>query len=164
MKRFLYFFILAGLALTAAIAWTAPADQAPAVEIGVDADAPIFELAPAVAMSYDNSIPEGPHSVMEAQMPSGDLEFTPAPEGGTVVTWALWLWENVETIAGMLLLLIMFYEPIARLTPTERDNNLLRIIQSWLDNLFPNRKRGGGEFTAYKSEKDAPPLAKVKKL
>ena len=48
------------------------------------------------------------------------------------------------------------FEAIARLTPTEKDNNLLRTIQSWLDILIPNNKKGGGIFTAFNSQKDAP--------
>jgi len=86
------------------------------------------------------------------------IVIDPKPEGGNILVWATWLWKNFEAFSAILLLLLAAYEPIARWTPSERDNNALRVIQSWIDRIFPNRKKGGGTFTAYRTEEDAPPL------
>lgn len=90
--------------------------------------------------------------------PGDTITLDPAPTGG-LLNWARWLWGNYEEIAGILLLLIMAIDPITRWTPTEKDNNLLRSIQSWIDRLIPNAKKAGGVFTAFKTKEDAPALA-----
>lgn len=92
---------------------------------------------------------------------TGGVELEPAPTTGGILAWAKWLWNNFENIAAVLVLLIMAVEPIIRWTPTERDNNVLRTIQSWLDRLVPNVRKGGGVFAAFTRKEDAPKIAAV---
>lgn len=104
---------------------------------------------------YSQTTPEGTEIVID-----------PFPGGSGVsllVNIATWLWNNYQKFAAVLLLIIMAVEPIVRWTPTEKDNNLLRMIQSWLDRFLPNEKKGGGTFTAFSKEEDAPPIAHVPK-
>lgn len=67
--------------------------------------------------------------------------------------WA-WILANIA-------ILLLIAEAVVRLTPTEKDNNILRIVQSWLDKLLPNRKKGGGTFVAFEERGDAPSIAAV---
>ena len=67
-----------------------------------------------------------------------------------------WLLGNWQVLLSAIFPLLLF---IARLTPTEKDNDILRIIQSWLDILIPNNKKGGGTFVAYKKPEKAPSVA-----
>lgn len=137
MKQFLYFLTLSLLLFGGAFACEAPAEPAPAAYEQQEA---------AKAQTYIAQTPTGGDTIV----------ITDTPTGGTIMSWGTWIWENLENFGAMLLLLIAFYEPIARLTPTEKDNNLLRTIQSWLDAILPNRKKGGGTFSAYRSRDDAP--------
>lgn len=89
------------------------------------------------------------------------VELDPAPTTGGILAWAKWLWNNFENIAAVLVLLIMAVEPIIRWTPTEKDNNILRVIQSWLDRLIPNARKAGGVFAAFTRKEDAPKIASV---
>ena len=66
--------------------------------------------------------------------------------------------DLVKIIFGI----IAVAEVVVRLTPTEKDNNILRVVQSWIDRIFPNKRKGGGLFRAFKKRKDAPPIAYVK--
>jgi hypothetical protein len=75
------------------------------------------------------------------------------------VVWS-WLLANKEAAIGLLLLVL---DALVRLTPTEKDNNLLRLVQSWIDKLIPNYRKGGGKFAAFKEPDDAPALAAVVK-
>ena len=42
--------------------------------------------------------------------------------------------------------LLAFYELVSRLTPTEKDNTIVRILTSILNAVVPNFKKGGGIF------------------
>ena len=42
--------------------------------------------------------------------------------------------------------LLTFYELVARLTPTIKDNTIVKILSSFLNALVPNFKKGGGSF------------------
>ena len=64
-----------------------------------------------------------------------------------------WVKANYIILIGIVMTL---FEAVVRLTPTEKDNNLFRTIQSWLDMLLPNYKKGGGKFAAFDNENDAP--------
>ncbi len=101
-------------------------------------------------------------NVYRVQYGSGEEEdvivIDPKPETGGILAWAKWGWNNFENFAAILALLFIAIEPIVRWTPTEKDNNLLRTLQSWLDRLIPNAKKGGGTFTAYRTEDDVPAL------
>lgn len=102
-------------------------------------------------------------TVVDAQVTGSDtIYIEPIPAGGTVMEWINWFWRNWQAFAGVVMLFLVAYEPIARWTPTDRDNNILRVIQSWIDALLPNRKAGGGQFTAYRTHYDAPPMGYVK--
>lgn len=90
-----------------------------------------------------------------------NVELEPAPATGGILVWAKWLWNNFEEISAILVLFIMAVEPIIRWTPTERDNNILRIIQSWFDRIIPNVRKSGGVFAAFTRKEDAPPLGVV---
>lgn len=74
-----------------------------------------------------------------------------------IISWLKDNWQIVTTTLFPLLWLI------ARLTPSEKDNDLLRIIQSWLDAIIPNLKKGGGSFAAYREKEKAPAMAYTKK-
>lgn len=100
---------------------------------------------------------------LPAQAEDGDvIVIEPAPSGG-IVNWVTWFYRNFQVFAAIFLGLLVAIEPIIRWTPTEKDNNLLRIIQSWLDKVAPNRRTGGGTFTAFSDPKDAPKAAYVKR-
>lgn len=99
-----------------------------------------------------------------AQSPAPQDEvivIEPAPEKGNLVDWASWLWRNWQNFAAVLLALFVALEPIVRWTPTEKDNNLLRVVQSWLDRIMPNSRKGGGTFSAYSKPDDAPTFGYV---
>lgn len=103
---------------------------------------------------------QGPPATLVQNTTTGEITIEPTPQkGSSVVEWFRWLWDNWENFAAVALALIMAIEPIVRWTPTERDNNLLRTISSWLDRVIPNRRRGGGTFTAYRNPDETPPLA-----
>lgn len=66
--------------------------------------------------------------------------------------------ENTKTTASMegnfftdnwgvlALSLLAFAETVVRLTPSQKDNSILRIISTILNSLIPNYKKGGGVF------------------
>jgi hypothetical protein len=134
-----------------------------------------FSLLP--APPTQGQAPSRPGMRMEnpTTVPAADAEVAPAPAADTTETppepspsaddsknifavlWA-WIMANKEAAIAMLLFLL---DAIVRLTPTEKDNNLLRIFQSWLDKVLPNRKKGGGRFAAFDDTADAPALAAV---
>lgn len=86
---------------------------------------------------------------------------TPAKPG--IMQYVKWIWENWEAIISALLGVIAALDVLLRLTPTEKDNNVLRIIQSWLDRLIPNRRKEGGNFVAFSDPEDAPAAGYVGK-
>lgn len=45
---------------------------------------------------------------------------------------------------AILMALIAFWEVIARLTPTTKDDTFLNILQTFLDKILPNFQKGGG--------------------
>ena len=100
-----------------------------------------------------------PDSVVEDTTETGGTGGTGA--GGISIKTA-WNWL-LENWTWLLAAILGAWEFIARLTPSEKDNNLLRIVQSWLDRILPNRKKGGGSFAAYREDDDAPSIAYVKK-
>lgn len=59
------------------------------------------------------------------------------------------------------ILILPLLEIIVRLIPGEKDNNILRIIQSWLDKIIPNNRAGGGRFVAFEDRESAPKLGLV---
>lgn len=54
------------------------------------------------------------------------------------------------------ILILPLLEIVVRIIPGEKDNNILRMIQSWLDAIIPNRRKGGGRFVAYDDKDSAP--------
>lgn len=42
--------------------------------------------------------------------------------------------------------LLAFAETIVRLTPSEKDNSILKLISTILNSIIPNLKKGGGVF------------------
>lgn len=42
--------------------------------------------------------------------------------------------------------LLAFAETIVRLTPSEKDNSILKLISTLLNSIIPNFKKGGGVF------------------
>ena len=90
---------------------------------------------------------------------AGDPTGTPAGEvptedepGPLAALWAFVLANWQQLLFGFLAL----FEVIVRLTPTEKDNNLLRWLQSILDAILPNRAKGGGRFVAFDNKDSAP--------
>lgn len=104
-----------------------------------------------------------PSDTVETPPPSTDTTTVTPPAGDAdsknlfAIVWH-WILQNKEASVGLLLLVL---DALVRLTPTEKDNNLLRLLQSWLDKLIPNRKKGGGQFAAFHEPDDAPALAAV---
>lgn len=48
---------------------------------------------------------------------------------------------------GKLLLgLLSFYDLVARLTPTEKDNTIVTFLTNLLNAVIPNKKKGGGKL------------------
>lgn len=89
----------------------------------------------------------------------GTDDLPPADEPGLLKRlWALIVGNKGAALAAFLALA----EIVVRLTPTEKDNNLLRLLQSWLDKIVPNYRKGGGQFAAFTEKEDAPALAAVK--
>lgn len=42
--------------------------------------------------------------------------------------------------------LLSFYEMVARMTPTEKDNTIVTFLTKLLNAVIPNRKKGGGKL------------------
>lgn len=42
--------------------------------------------------------------------------------------------------------LLSFYEMVARMTPTEKDNTIVTFLSRLLDVVIPNKKKGGGKL------------------
>ena len=55
----------------------------------------------------------------------------------------LWLTENTVLVGAIIAILWV----IVKLTPTEKDDNILKWIEKILDWLVPARKKGGGFHT-----------------
>ncbi len=111
----------------------------------------------------DEAAEPAPSDTVETPPPSTDEPPVTPPADGPdsknlfAIVWH-WILQNKEASVGLLLLVL---DALVRLTPTEKDNNLLRLLQSWLDKLVPNRKKGGGQFAAFHEPDDAPALAAV---
>lgn len=109
---------------------------------------------------YFQAKPGSPTATLVQNPTTGEITIEPTPQkGSTIVEWFRWFWDNWENFAAVLLALIMAIEPIVRWTPTEKDNNLLRTISSWLDRIIPNRRAGGGTFTTFRSPEETPGIA-----
>lgn len=128
--------------------------------------APFFAQAPAgdtaAADSMDFQVSPG---VVMADSVVTDTTITdPTGTGGDLISTIKKAWDWLLANWGWALTgFLALWEFIARLTPSDKDNNLLRLVQSWLDRILPNRKKGGGSFAAFREEDDAPKLAYVKK-
>jgi len=94
----------------------------------------------------------------KAATETADIEVL-QEETGLVQSILSWIAKNWQVLLSGVL---PFLWLVARLTPTEKDNDLLRILQSWLDILIPNFKKSGGTFAAYREKEKAPTLAYVK--
>lgn len=57
-----------------------------------------------------------------------------------------WILENQKELISALFALIGVLEIVVRLTPSEKDNSILKKITNVLFFLFPNKKKGGGLF------------------
>lgn len=109
---------------------------------------------------YFQAKPGSPMATLVQNPGTGSITIEPTPaKGSTLVQWFQWFWNNWESFAGVIMLLIMAIEPIVRWTPTEKDNNLLRAISSWLDRIIPNRRAGGGTFNTFRSPEETPGIA-----
>lgn len=89
------------------------------------------------------------------------VQIAPPPSGMNILQALQWVWQNIELIVAAISGVILALDLLLRVTPTEKDNNALRLIQSWLDRLVPNRRKGGGSFAAYSKPDDAPTLGYV---
>ncbi len=47
---------------------------------------------------------------------------------------------------ALLMGLLGFFDLVARLTPTEKDNSIINFLMSLFNTLVPNLKKGGGSF------------------
>lgn len=52
----------------------------------------------------------------------------------------------LDNWGAILLGLLGFFDLIARLTPTEKDNSIVNFLMSLFNTLIPNLKKGGGSF------------------
>jgi hypothetical protein len=154
------FFVLMGVAFAVLFFSLLPA---PSAKAGDPAKQPGLSIKkPAPAIEVDTMTPEGSDVDTSGTVPSepgtgGGGGTSPDGKNLFAVVWA-WLMQNKEAALGLLFVVL---DAIVRLTPTEKDNNLLRLLQSWLDKLIPNRKKGGGQFAAFQEPDDAPALAAV---
>jgi hypothetical protein len=87
----------------------------------------------------------------------GPAEIAPAPmvqvEGGVQVApeqtnVGLYTAGNFfsENWGALILGLLGFFDLIARLTPTEKDNSIVNFLLSLFNTIIPNFKKGGGSF------------------
>ena len=95
-----------------------------------------------------------------AQAPAGAAEATQVTIPQLMEQLYKWITANWQEV---LIFTIALAEFITRLTPTEKDNALLKTIVSWLDKLLPNRKKGGGVHATFADKGSAPKLAYVPK-
>jgi len=65
--------------------------------------------------------------------------------------------------ANILLWFIPLLWFIVRLTPTKKDDDIVKIVLSWLDAIVPNRKADGGVHATYTDASTAPKIAFVPK-
>ena len=56
-----------------------------------------------------------------------------------------WIIENKEALIGILAGIIGIAEIIVRLTPSEKDNSVLKKITDIIFIFIPNLKKGGGK-------------------
>lgn len=91
-----------------------------------------------------------------------DVELDPIPDNFNPLTWFFWFKSNIAEVVGVITTIIALLDVLLRLTPTEKDNNALRVIQSWLDKIVPNKRDGGGIFTAYEKKEDVPIMGAYK--
>ena len=57
-----------------------------------------------------------------------------------------WILENKAELLSVVFSLIAVMEIVVRLTPSEKDNSILKKITDILFFIFPNKKKGGGIF------------------
>jgi len=102
-------------------------------QTSIAADNP--EIAPA-GLSQEEGGEASTGSATEESVPAVGEPIEPA-EGGNFLT------ENW----GILLLgLLGFFDLVARLTPTEKDNSIVNFLLTILNAIIPNFRKGGGSF------------------
>lgn len=82
------------------------------------------------------------------------LPFEPPDTGdGTGVEYLSYLiemgWSYVE---GYWAVIVPVLWMVVRLTPTKKDNDILRLVLTWIDWLVPNKKKGGGDHNPAKPQ------------
>ena len=147
------------------------ADTSYMIEINASGDSTCFLLAgetkaeidcsEAVAWIMDNPVqPADPAEPVEepVQDPPNDPEPGEGDEKGTSNFFDVL--KKVFSFIGeyWYIWILPLLEMVVRLTPSEKDNNILRILQSWIDKIIPNRRAGGGRFVAYDNKDSAPSL------
>jgi hypothetical protein len=109
----------------------------------------VIALSPASSVS---AATEGPEVL--AQKSSGSATATIVREKQGVQLQFEQTTDGLEIPGGfiarnwdsLLFGLLAFYELVARLTPTEKDNTFVKILGSILNAIVPNFKKGGGIF------------------
>jgi len=100
-------------------------------------------------LSYLNSPPPNDVPATEEEVKEKFDFIAFAKKAGEFIVeyWYVWILPLLDTIV--------------RMTPTEKDNNILRIIQSWIDKIIPNKRKDGGRFVAFDDKESAPKIGYV---
>jgi hypothetical protein len=90
------------------------------------------EIAPATMVQEEGGVQVAPEQTNVTQEPVTELV-----EGGNFFS---------DNWGALLLGLLGFFDLVARLTPTEKDNSIVNFLLTLFNAIIPNLKKGGGSF------------------
>lgn len=84
----------------------------------------------------NSTVPQSAHLASDLEVNFDKNETTANLSGGFISkNWGV-----------LTLSLLAFAETIVRLTPSEKDNSILKLISTIINSIIPNFKKGGGVF------------------
>ncbi len=124
MRKFLSVMILMiGLIFTVSQSNQVKASSVPD-QTSITADNP--EIAPSGLVQEEEGVPLTPEQTNVEQQPAGNF--------------------LTDHWGALLLGLLGFFDLVARLTPTEKDNSIVNFLLTIFNAIIPNMKKGGGSF------------------
>lgn len=131
MKRLIAFLIL----LVGFVTFSPPDQQvkaAPNQGIYFVADLPVTYIAPAVFAQEESGVVVA--DVVENTEVTADTDYN----------------FFIENWAELLLAIMVFLKVVVNLTPTKRDNEIFGLIDTLINAIVPNYKKGGGTIVSNK--------------
>ena len=102
-------------------------------QTSVSVDNPNIE--PAVSVQEEGGV-ASTSSATEESIPAVGESIEPAEEGNFFS----------DNWVALLLGLLGFFDLVARLTPTEKDNSIVNFLMTLFNAIIPNFRKGGGSF------------------